>query len=332
VAGARALLARQASSRPRLLAIAIGNGVLAVLLAIALWPSDLQMRMWPRVSGEVASVTAPVSDAETEAQSDGAATAATSATPTTSAAATTRQTTASEPMVAPDAAAARATAAQASQAAASAVLPSATGAVPAGAVSGPAAAVAPDKMPSAPASAASVADAVIAPQGTASDPPTTPAAAPTPAPAPITLADVDPATQGPAARAASKQQAALAALSRRAHLPTKAEDTAQAAATATAAASAPAPTPPVPPRSKIAPAARPGPYLINVGLFAQQENAVRAHAKLKVAGLPAISESLQTRHGERIRVRVGPFATRALADAAARRIRALQLEAVVVRP
>lgn len=79
------------------------------------------------------------------------------------------------------------------------------------------------------------------------------------------------------------------------------------------------------------PAKSPGQFLINVGLFAQDDNARRAHARLREAGLPAIKQELQGHSGKLTRVRVGPFATRADADAATEQIRALQLDAVVVR-
>jgi cell division septation protein DedD len=211
------LLARQSSSRPRLPAIALGNLALAALVAIGSWPSELHVRMWPRVSGDIAGVASPAS--------------------------------ATAPPMAPSSEAATPTAALE--------------------------AASPIAVPEpAPATAAS-------PE----------AATPLEAPAPVAAA---PAT---------------------------------APAPATAAASAP-----VIDKASTPPTAQPGRYLINVGLFAQQDNALRAHATLQAAGLPALSESLQTRNGQRTRVRVGPFATRAQADAAAEQIRSLQLEAVVIRP
>ena len=182
------LLARQSSSRPRLMAIALANLVLASLLFVGSLTPDLHKRVWPRASGEIAGVAALA----TEAAPDRDATAAAA-------------------------------------------------------------------------------------------PPVAPAAVPEPAPA----------------------------------------ATATAAASAPAQATAAEPQPPEP-----APAER---YLINVGLFAQQDNALRTHATLQQAGLPAISESVQTRNGLRTRVRVGPFATREQAAAAAGKVRALQLDAVVVR-
>jgi cell division septation protein DedD len=72
-------------------------------------------------------------------------------------------------------------------------------------------------------------------------------------------------------------------------------------------------------------------YYINVGLFAVPSNASNAFQKLDKAGLPAYTELLETNVGKLARVRVGGFATKAKADAAAKQIRAMQLEAIVFR-
>ena len=68
-----------------------------------------------------------------------------------------------------------------------------------------------------------------------------------------------------------------------------------------------------------------------MGLFAQDDNARRAAAKLREAGLPVVTQELQRASGSVTRVRAGPFSTRAEADDAAQKIRALQLDAVVTR-
>jgi cell division protein FtsN len=74
-----------------------------------------------------------------------------------------------------------------------------------------------------------------------------------------------------------------------------------------------------------------GKFLINVGLFADDNNARNALVKLQDAGLPAVSQEIKSSKGKRTRVRVGPFETQSEADQAAERIRALQLEAVVFK-
>lgn len=91
-------------------------------------------------------------------------------------------------------------------------------------------------------------------------------------------------------------------------------------AIAVAPVPAPAPTP----------AAQDG-FAINVGLFADATNADRVHTRLIDAGMPAYIQVVDTSSGQRTRVRVGPFASRALADEVAPRIRALGLDAVVFR-
>ncbi len=115
-----------------------------------------------------------------------------------------------------------------------------------------------------------------------------------------------------------------------------------------AAPAAPEPAPPVvpaplapataptqvPAQTPVAPPTRPDPlqsFAINVGLFADAGNADRVLTRLFDAGLPAFIQVVDSPNGQRTRVRVGPFASRALADDAALRIRALGLDAVVFR-
>lgn len=84
------------------------------------------------------------------------------------------------------------------------------------------------------------------------------------------------------------------------------------------------------PAGEQAPAkAAPRRLYINVGLFADPDNARRAHARLRQAGLPSTIEPLVRADGSRLqRVRVGPFSSAAQANAATARVRALGLEAV----
>lgn len=72
-----------------------------------------------------------------------------------------------------------------------------------------------------------------------------------------------------------------------------------------------------------------GAFGINVGLFANPDNAQRVHERLLQAQLPATVEVLQGDRGARFRVRVGPFADAATAAVMAQRVRSLGLEAVV---
>lgn len=71
-------------------------------------------------------------------------------------------------------------------------------------------------------------------------------------------------------------------------------------------------------------------FFINVGLFSVPENAAKAHAKLLEAGLPSVMKELKAKTRQ-IRVRVGPYASQTQADAAAEKIKALQLEASIIQ-
>lgn len=84
-----------------------------------------------------------------------------------------------------------------------------------------------------------------------------------------------------------------------------------------------------PPPSR--PDTSPAPHSINVGLFAEEANAVKVHSQLIEAGLPATMQTVEGTRGPRTRVRAGPFPDRPSADAAAQRIRSLGLEAQVFR-
>jgi len=73
-------------------------------------------------------------------------------------------------------------------------------------------------------------------------------------------------------------------------------------------------------------------FLINVGLFANPDNARLAYVKLVKAGLPAQREVLLLK-GQRVtRVRAGPIASRAKANAAIAQIKKMHLDAVLVKP
>ena len=70
-------------------------------------------------------------------------------------------------------------------------------------------------------------------------------------------------------------------------------------------------------------------YVVNVGLFAQENNARNALTQLTDAELPASTQTVRTNQGTRTRVRVGPFDTLAEADRAADKIRTMGLDAQV---
>ena len=72
-----------------------------------------------------------------------------------------------------------------------------------------------------------------------------------------------------------------------------------------------------------------GSFGINVGVFADNNNARNAFVKLSDAGLPAYTQELKGKKGKLTRVRVGPYNSLAEAERAADRIRALGLDALV---
>ena len=74
-----------------------------------------------------------------------------------------------------------------------------------------------------------------------------------------------------------------------------------------------------------------GRYGVNVGLFAKVENAQRVKAQLEAAQFVTEVDTVNMQRGPRMRIRVGPFATEALAEEAAVKIRALGFEAKTYR-
>ncbi len=92
-------------------------------------------------------------------------------------------------------------------------------------------------------------------------------------------------------------------------------------------AAAPAPATPIVKQVKPLPHG----YYVNVGLFKVQANASKATAKLDKAALPVHADTVMTKKGNATRLRVGPYPNRAKADAAAKKVRALKLDAVVIK-
>lgn len=71
-------------------------------------------------------------------------------------------------------------------------------------------------------------------------------------------------------------------------------------------------------------------YVVQVGAFAEKDKALQAQRKLERAGLKNYTNVAETREGKRIRVRAGPFASRAEADKAAEKIKGLDLPAAIL--
>jgi DedD protein len=73
-----------------------------------------------------------------------------------------------------------------------------------------------------------------------------------------------------------------------------------------------------------------GRFVVQVGAFADQNKAREARLKVERAGLKTYTNVAETKDGKRIRVRVGPFGTRAEADKAAGKIKGLDLPAAIL--
>ena len=209
----------------------------------------------------------------------------------------------------------------------------------------PASAPAPAPAPTVSA-AALAAPPVVTASATASKPASTSASAPVPAassPAKPPSAPASAPRVLPAASAAlpaiAKPAAAASAASPPRPAPvalrSAAADLAAREVAASLGQSAPVrPATPVTPRPA---AAAPAPaevpeanrFVVNVGLFADANNARNALVKLMDAELPVVSKEIRFPKGNRTRVQVGPFDTLAEADAAADKVRALELEARV---
>ena len=173
-----------------------------------------------------------------------------------------------------------------------------------------------------------------------------PAAKAAPAPAPVAAAPKPPVideTEPPPKPAAPAPAAPVSASP--APAPTPAPPPAPAPASAAAPSPASPPKPPTDgaraeallngkPAPTPAPAAPAGAaqqrLVVQVGAFADATRARETRQKLERAGLKTYVHEAQTPEGKRIRVRVGPFDSRAEADKAAAKVKGLGLPAAVL--
>jgi hypothetical protein len=296
VAEATSQLQRQASSRLRLLWLALGNvGVLGLAALV-----------YMQVSALTAISAMPPGAAEARQTVSGLATDANSPLAQASVAA---------PSVAP-----------ASAPVAEPTLPLAT--APALAVSEPAsaasaapAAVAPSVATSAAAAKHALPKVPVAAVAAVAAAPTAPAAS-TP------VASVPAAMQTAAAKPATPPSPKTSAKAKTTAVPEAPEAAAKPAKVAASAAPATAASP----AGKAPPEATPQAlFYINVGLFSKPENASRVHAQLLEANMPSVMKELKTTKARQIRVRVGPYATEEKAEAAAQAIKGMQFEAGVIQ-
>lgn len=82
-------------------------------------------------------------------------------------------------------------------------------------------------------------------------------------------------------------------------------------------------------QAKEAPAVA-GRYVVQVGAFADAVRAREVRLKMEKAGLKTYTHVAETKDGPRVRVRVGPFDSKAEADSAAEKIKKLDLPAAIL--
>lgn len=141
------------------------------------------------------------------------------------------------------------------------------------------------------------------------------AAAPAPAKAPAPVAAAAPTPAPEPAKAAPAQQARTEPTPKPAEPSKPARESARAQAALEGKASA---------------TQADGRFIVQVGAFSDVGKAREARQRVERAGLKTYTQVAETRDGRRIRVRVGPFASRADADKAASRIKELDLPAAIL--
>ena len=70
--------------------------------------------------------------------------------------------------------------------------------------------------------------------------------------------------------------------------------------------------------------------MVQIGAYSDAVKAHEARVKLEKAGLKTYTQVVQPKEGKRIRVRVGPFESKAEADKVAEKIRKLDLPAAIL--
>ena len=70
--------------------------------------------------------------------------------------------------------------------------------------------------------------------------------------------------------------------------------------------------------------------VVQVGAYSDVDKARDARLRLEKAGLKSYTQVAETKDGKRIRVRVGPFSTKAEADKAVSKIKSLDMPAAIL--
>lgn len=146
---------------------------------------------------------------------------------------------------------------------------------------------------------------------------------PSPAPVPASTADTAPLEPQPVMKSTPVMAPPEPAVAAKASAKGKGKEKVAAHSAADHKASAKAATPKSSSGDLV-----PG-FYINVGLFAVPTNGTNAFRTLEKAELPVFTDVVKSKKGPLTRVRVGPYLSKALADAAAEKIKGMKLEAVV---
>jgi DedD protein len=141
-----------------------------------------------------------------------------------------------------------------------------------------------------------------------------PKEAPTPAPAKVAAAEPAKVQPQPAAKAEPKPEPKPEAKA----APKPADDGAKARALLEGQ-----PT-------QVAAATAEGRFVVQVGAFADATKVREVRQKVEHAGMKTYTNVAETKDGKRIRVRVGPFGSRAEADKAAEKLKGLDLPAAIL--
>ncbi len=158
-------------------------------------------------------------------------------------------------------------------------------------------------------------------------------------PLPVISLPADAGTEAPVAAAPPASAAAPASVPAPASAPAAthaAPVVAAAAPEANKAASAPPAARPKAPAAAAAPTAAPasapapGRYVVQVGAYTDAATLRDTRAKVEKLGLKTYTQVIENDAGKRTRVRLGPYATRAEADAAAARLKGAGLPANVL--
>ncbi|MEY2653945.1 MAG: hypothetical protein RLZZ524_973 [Pseudomonadota bacterium] len=156
-----------------------------------------------------------------------------------------------------------------------------------------------------------------------------PAPVPVPVPAPPAVATVPPATRPASAAAPADPIAAFSEPTARKPVEKATEKPASKPEAPKPASPKPEPPKPEPPKADT-PKADGVRYAVQVGAFAEAAAVRDTRAKLDKLGLRSSVQTVDTANGPRTRVRIGPYATREEADKAAAQLRAAGLPGMIV--